>query len=89
MSNRVAKIYKLSKPTQWSYVHTERNPADIGTRSVNAENLERSMWLKGPPDKMSTDEMNFSKSYTSYDLQDPEKDHEGRPEISCNKSVSS
>ena len=48
VSNRVERIRKSSTPEQWYYVPSHRNPADLATRSVDAQNLSSSMWHHGP-----------------------------------------
>ncbi len=48
VANRVRIIRKSSSPDQWRYVATDRNPADLATRSVKACDLESSEWLTGP-----------------------------------------
>ena len=48
VSNRVERIRKSSSPEQWYYVPSHRNPADLATRSVDAQNLSGSMWHHGP-----------------------------------------
>ena len=48
VSNRVERIRKTSSPEQWYYVPSQQNPADLATRSVDAQNLSGSMWLRGP-----------------------------------------
>ena len=34
--------------SQWKHVSGINNPADIGTRAINIEELKRSEWLTGP-----------------------------------------
>ncbi|XP_055997881.1 uncharacterized protein LOC130047275 [Ostrea edulis] len=34
VNNRVEKIHRISSPSQWSYVSTDRNPADAATRAL-------------------------------------------------------
>ena len=48
VSNRVERIRKSSSPEQWFYVPTQKNPADLATRSVQAQNLKDSIWHSGP-----------------------------------------
>ncbi|XP_062603957.1 uncharacterized protein LOC134265758 [Saccostrea cucullata] len=48
VSNRVDQIRSLSTPSDWSYVNTKHNPADLATRSVPSSKLQDSMWLNGP-----------------------------------------
>ena len=49
VTNRIDRIRKSAKPSQWSYVTSEENPADQGTRKINVTQLQDSMWLNGPP----------------------------------------
>ncbi|XP_071100525.1 uncharacterized protein [Haliotis cracherodii] len=48
VSNRVAKIRKLSSSQQWNYVATDLNPSDCATRSISANLVGNSSWLQGP-----------------------------------------
>ena len=48
ITSRRQYIRKVSPPEQWQYISTEQNPADIGTRPISVEDLQKSKWLKGP-----------------------------------------
>ena len=48
VSNRVERIRKSSSPEQWYYVPSHQDPADLATRSVDAQKLSDSMWHRGP-----------------------------------------
>ena len=49
VSNRLAQIHDISNKSQWHYVNTKQNPADLASRGVNSvESLSQSMWLSGP-----------------------------------------
>ena len=48
MANRVAEILDTIDVSQWKHVCGINNPADIGTRAINIEELKRSEWLTGP-----------------------------------------
>ena len=48
VANRVQLIRSLSRPSQWRYVGSENNPADLATRGVKASKLMESRWLSGP-----------------------------------------
>ena len=48
VANRVERIRRSSSPEQWHYVPTNCNPADLGTRSVDASLLQDSVWITGP-----------------------------------------
>ena len=49
VANRVQLIRNVSEPSQWRYVETTENPADIGSRGTTAKALAHSIWLDGPP----------------------------------------
>ncbi|XP_033112194.1 uncharacterized protein LOC117113075 [Anneissia japonica] len=67
VSNRVARILRVSKPEYWKYIPTAMNPADVGSRSIKAKDLQNSPWLQGPtflhksslPPSLETDETNY------------------------------
>ena len=48
VANRVAEILDRTDVSQWKHVSGIINPADIGTRAINIEELKRSEWLTGP-----------------------------------------
>ena len=48
MANRVTEILDTTDVLQWKHVSGINNPADIGTRAINIEELKRSEWLTGP-----------------------------------------
>ena len=48
VANRVAEILDTTDVSQWKHVSGINNPADIGTRANNIEELKRSEWLTGP-----------------------------------------
>ena len=48
VANRVAEILDTTDVSQWKHVSSINNPADIGTRAINLEELKRSEWLTGP-----------------------------------------
>ncbi|XP_063406647.1 uncharacterized protein LOC134690610 [Mytilus trossulus] len=76
VSNRVSKILKGSVKSQWSYVPTELNPADHGTRQLEAKNVGDSKWLLGP--KSYIDTLHKSEC-TSFDIVSPDEDQEVCP----------
>lgn len=49
-ANRLAIILGLSSVSQWHYMPTGCNPADIGSRGVNHKQFSKqmSMWVNGP-----------------------------------------
>ena len=48
VANRVVEILDTTDVSQWKPVSGINNPADIGTRAINIEELKRSKWLTGP-----------------------------------------
>lgn len=71
VSNRIAQIQDLSKESEWYYVKSEDNPADILSRGLTPEkiiNCER--WWKGPQ-WLSLDESNWPiRNFERVDLPD-------------------
>merc|ERR1712148_17389 len=47
-TTRVTYIRTVTDPKAWHYIPTKQNPADIGTRPITAEKLQKSEWLSGP-----------------------------------------
>ena len=48
MANRVAEVLDKTDVSQRKHVIGVNNPADIGTRAFNFEELKRKEWLTGP-----------------------------------------
>ena len=48
VANTVAEILDTTNVSQWNQVGGINNPADIGTRAINVDELKRSEWLTGP-----------------------------------------
>ena len=48
VANRVEQIREQTDPSQWRYVDTKNNPADIASRGTNAADLVKSTWFSGP-----------------------------------------
>ena len=48
VERRVMAITCVSSPTDWFYVRTNDNPADLATRPTNPEQLKNSIWFSGP-----------------------------------------
>lgn len=77
VSNRVDKILAFSQPDQWTYIPTNFNPADQGTRCLKAELLQESMWLMGP----SVLKDQVQPVSTDFELVNPDEDAEVRPQV--------
>ena len=73
VANRIQIIRRISSPSQWRYVDTSNNTADLSTRCLNAQNLAGSDWLTGPdflkaqPSIVEEEEVKFP-----LDVHDPE-----------------
>jgi len=49
VAKRVAQITDLTSPSQWMYVPTSSNPADIITRGIDVHSLSHNpLWWSGP-----------------------------------------
>jgi len=49
VANRVQLIRDYTSPAQWQYVESASNPADEGSRGLNASDfLQKSQWINGP-----------------------------------------
>ena len=49
VANRLSIIHEFTTPSQWQYVKTEDNPADLASRGVLPDDLKRlQFWLDGP-----------------------------------------
>ena len=48
VANRVAEILDTTNVSQWNPLSGINNPADIGARAINVDELKRSEWLTGP-----------------------------------------
>ena len=50
VANRVAQIHANSDPSQWRHVDTKSNPADIASRGLMPDQLNKAdIWFQGPP----------------------------------------
>ncbi|XP_053372778.1 uncharacterized protein LOC128546363 [Mercenaria mercenaria] len=78
ISNRVERILRSSQPSQWSYVDTNHNPADVGTRGVAAEKVYESHCLKGPSVRIIDSDPLPTMDYA---MQNPDEDKEVRPDV--------
>ncbi|XP_062600610.1 uncharacterized protein LOC134262253 [Saccostrea cucullata] len=79
VGNRVARIHLFSHPSQWRFVQSKLNPADVATRPVNPSTLQDSSWIREPHSSLSTPTEDFQ-------LVDPEHDTEIRPDVTCSKT---
>ena len=54
VANRVQTIRNTTEPSQWRYVDTANNPADLATRCLSPDKLLESRWTSGPEFLWST-----------------------------------
>ena len=48
VTNRTQYILKHTLASQWRYVNTKENPADVASREANPASLKTSIWFSGP-----------------------------------------
>lgn len=48
VANRVQTIHNTTEPSQWRYIDTTNNPADLATRCMSPDKLMESRWTSGP-----------------------------------------
>jgi hypothetical protein len=49
VANKISVIRNHSDPSQWRYVPSKKNPADLASRGTTADNLNKSeLWKEGP-----------------------------------------
>ncbi|XP_070537443.1 uncharacterized protein [Ptychodera flava] len=73
VANRVQLIRKHSSPDQWRHVDTKRNPADLASRGMTADELLTStLWWKGPAFLTDIDLQQTSQEIPELDTNGPE-----------------
>ncbi len=88
VGNRVQVILRQSKASQWCYVSTQSNHADLGTRCLRTpEDFLTSPWITGPEFLRSSLACQPVLEEGSFRLVEPEDDQELRPEISVKKTA--
>lgn len=78
VANRVARIRKSSQSEQWHFVTTEHNPADHGTRPIQAALLRENNWFSGPS-FLKEDDRATLKEPESFELVGPDTDTDVPP----------
>ena len=59
IANRLSEIQDSSHPSQWRYVNSARNPADIASQGLKPSDYERLwVWVDGP-EFLNDDEANW------------------------------
>ena len=80
VANRVEKIHNILKPSQWSYISTDKNPADAGTRFSSSPDMTLvNSWNTGPTWILS--QKSNDSDENCYLLVSPNDDKEIRSEI--------
>ncbi|XP_053577874.1 uncharacterized protein LOC128667035 [Bombina bombina] len=82
VSNRIIRIRKSTNPDQWHYINTSQNPADHGTRPIQAAHLKHTNWFSGPDFLHQADTSDQSEAEV-FDLIEPDSDSEIRPEVTA------
>ena len=74
VANRVQQIRDHSSPSQWRYVKSNDNPADMSSRGVTAEEFSKSStWINGPSFLWEKDISTYGKDITpDLNPHDPE-----------------
>ena len=61
--NRVEEIRSFSDPSQWNYIASEFNPADVISRGSSVAQLETSAWFTGPTIASLSEQMKSTQSF--------------------------
>ncbi|XP_052071218.1 uncharacterized protein LOC127709652 [Mytilus californianus] len=73
VANRVQQIREHSSPTQWKYVDTKENPADVASRGASANDLvTNSNWFTGPKFLWTLQSFDADANKPDLTLNDPE-----------------
>ena len=72
VANRVQAIHDLTDKSQWQYVSTKENPADLASRGCDAkEFLKTDSWFRGP-DFLWKSQLPTQEEIPSLQVEDPE-----------------
>ena len=87
VANRVSAILEVSEPSQWLFVDSKSNPADIASRGSSPDALSESeLWWKGP-DFLSQDESDWPAQPVG--VKNMDSDAELKKEVSTCATMSS
>ena len=79
VSNRVDRIHNSTNPSQWNYVVTSKNPADVGTRYTLGDTADKEqVWLRGYLEHSVPDD-DVTEIMDEFPLVCPDSDREIRP----------
>ena len=85
VANRVERILKISSASQWTFVPTDRNPADSATRCLTRViDVMQHPWLLGP--RWLCHSAPAHNPSIEFPLLDPEEDSEIKPEVTTMKT---
>ncbi|XP_070203432.1 uncharacterized protein [Littorina saxatilis] len=81
VSNRVERIRHVSEPSQWHFVPSESNPADVATRCALEDfNGNEETWLRGPADFLENQKP-LAAPAVIFPMVVPDEDCEVRPVV--------
>ncbi|XP_073449004.1 uncharacterized protein [Aquarana catesbeiana] len=86
VSNRVIRIRKSTRPEQWHYISTDKNPADHGTRPVLAAALKHTNWFSGPS-FLTRSEIEETTQFETFELVEPDNDKEVRAQVTAFSTI--
>ena len=86
VNNRVQRIRQSTSPDQWRHVPTDHNPADHGSRSIQAALSSSTTWPSGPAFNRNPSPHPL-KPQETFDLVNPASDSDLHPEIAVNLTV--
>ena len=80
VNNRVESILNITSVGDWDYIHTNDNPADIGSRGCDIQTLQNSELWKQGPDFIKLPESEWPQSFMNP--KEVDLDEEGTAELS-------
>ena len=81
VANRLAVIHEHTQPSQWKYVSTAENPADLASRGISPQDSNKlSTWLRGPS-FLSSDPIIAPQPDVKPQEQEPEEQTEQRKTV--------
>ena len=84
VANRVNRIRESTDPSQWNYINTTNNPADLASRPSTAAELGNSCWFEGPAFLHHKQDDNTDRT---FNLVEPDLDVEVRAEPAVYKTT--
>ena len=81
VNNRVESILSSTEASQWEYINTKENPADIGSRGCTMDELSESQLWKVGPEFLKLPEEQWPKSAKELSISQEVLDDDGRKEL--------